>query len=98
MRTTMETVLEWIAAADLVTDMYVLYQLGQTEHHAWTTITVFSLLAPLFACQTPFLIFMREKVYRDQENRLKLRFLSNMMVSPFMLVYLTFMDLVFLFN
>jgi len=43
-------------------------------------------------------MFMREKLYRDQQNRFKLRFLSNIMVSPVMLVYLTILDLVFLIN
>lgn len=65
MRTFLETVLEWIAAADLYTDVLVLMQLLNTKHHAWTTLTIFSMVAPFFACQTPFLMFLKEKVYRD---------------------------------
>lgn len=49
-RTILETILEWIAAADLYTDLLVLMQLLNTSHHGWTTITVFSMLAPFFAC------------------------------------------------
>lgn len=93
-----ETVLEWIAAVDLITDSIVLMQIAQTEHHAWTTITVFSLLAPFFACQNPFLMFLREKVYRDHKDNCKLRFLSQIMVGPLMLIYLFIMDVVFLIN
>lgn len=66
MRNAFETVIEWIAVADFYTDMLVLLQLCRTEHHAWTTITVFSMLAPFFACQTPFVMFLKEQVYRDQ--------------------------------
>ena len=50
LRHSLETLLEWIAAADLYTDFYVFMQLLQTWHHAWTTITIFSLLAPFYAC------------------------------------------------
>lgn len=50
MRSSLETILEWIAAADLYTDFVVLNQLLHTDHRAWSTITIFSLLAPFFAC------------------------------------------------
>lgn len=60
MRNAFETVIEWIAVADFITDMLVLVQISQTEHHAWTTITLFSMVAPFFACQTPFLMFLKE--------------------------------------
>jgi len=60
MRHSLETILEWIAAADLYTDVIVFLQLASTEHHAWTVITIFSLLAPFFACQTPYLMFLKE--------------------------------------
>lgn len=98
MRNAFETVIEWIAVADFITDMLVLFQISQTEHHAWTTITLFSMLAPFFACQTPFLMFLKEQVYRDKDDRFKLKFLSEVMVSPFMLVYMFLMDIVFLVN
>lgn len=98
MRNLIETLLEWIAAADLYTDIIVYLQLYNTEHRAWATITIFSMLAPLFACQAPFLTFMREQINRDQQRRLKLRLLGFIMVTPLMLVYLTIMDLLYLFN
>lgn len=50
LRSLLETVLEWIAAADLYTDVIVFLQLLNSPHHAWTTMTIFSLLAPFFAC------------------------------------------------
>ena len=42
----LENVLEWIASIDLLTDVIVLIQLWETEHYAWTTITIFSMTAP----------------------------------------------------
>lgn len=98
LRHTLETILEWIAAADLYTDALVFYQLLQTEHHAWTTITIFSLLAPFFACQTPFLMFLKEKVYRDKYDRCKLNLIGYIMVQPLMLIYLFCLDLIFIIN
>ena len=98
LRSILETVLEWIAAADLYTDILVLLQLLNTRHRAWTTITIFSLLAPFFACQTPFLMFLKEQVYRDKQNRLKLRLTGEVMVSPFMLVYMFALDVIFVIN
>jgi len=98
LRTLLETVLEWISAADLYTDLLIFIQLWQTEHYAWTTITLFSMLAPLFACQTPLLMFLKEQVYRDRQRSLKLRAMSVIMVSPLMLVYTFVLDVVFIFN
>ena len=51
MRGLLETILEWIAGADIFTDMIVLNQLLSTnQHRAWSTVTIFSLIAPFFAC------------------------------------------------
>lgn len=50
MRSGFETVIEWLAAADFYTDILVLVEIFKTPHHAWTTITLFSMLAPFFAC------------------------------------------------
>ena len=98
MRTLLETVLEWIAAADLYTDFLVLMQLLNTKHHAWTTLTIFSMVAPFFACQTPFLMFLKEKVYRDVNRRLKLRSMGWVMVAPVMLAYMFILDIIFVIN
>lgn len=48
-RKSIEIILEWIAFGDLVTDYIVIQQLIQTEHKAWTVITIFSMLAPIYA-------------------------------------------------
>lgn len=98
MRSSLETILEWIAAADLYTDFVVLNQLLHTDHRAWSTITIFSLLAPFFACQTPYLMFLKEKVYRDKDDKLKLRSMGQVMVSPFMLIYMFILDVIFVIN
>jgi hypothetical protein len=82
----------------LYTDVLVFLQLLNTEHHGWTTITIFSMLAPFFACQTPFLMFLKEKVYRDLNNRFKLKFMGFVMVSPIMLVYMFILDIMFVIN
>lgn len=50
LRRLLETILEWIAAADLYTDLIILIQLLNTHHNGWSTITIFSMLAPFFAC------------------------------------------------
>ena len=50
MRYLLEIILEWIAAADIYTDFIVLLQLFKTDNRAWVTITIFSILAPFFAC------------------------------------------------
>lgn len=96
MRNLLETTLEWIATADLYTDLIVLIQLAQTEHRAWTTITIFSMVAPFLACQIPFLNFLKELIYRDLQERSKLLFLGRIMLTPFMIVYMFLMDIVFL--
>lgn len=98
MRKFMETVLEWIAAADIITDFIVLVQLFHTTHDAWTTITLFSMLAPFFACQVPFLMFLKEKIYRDRQERLKLRFMGSVIISPLLLIYLFLLDIIFVIN
>jgi hypothetical protein len=56
------------------------------------------MLAPFFACQVPFLMFLKEQVIRDRHNRIKLRVMGNMMVSPFMLFYLFILDIIFVIN
>ena len=97
MRGLLEVTLEWIAAADLYTDFVVLIQLIYTEHRAWTTITIFSMIAPFLSCQIPFLIFLKELIYRDKTGKIKLLWLGRLMLSPLMLIYMFLMDLVFLF-
>lgn len=92
----METFLEFIALGDLFTDMLVFLQLYDSEHRAWTTITIFSMLAPFFACQVPFLVFLKELIYRDQKSTNKLIVLGIVMLSPLMLIYMVVMDFVFL--
>ena len=94
----LENVLEWIASIDLLTDVIVLIQLWETEHYAWTTITIFSMTAPFIISQTPFLTFLRDLINRDKNNRFKLRFLSVIVVSPLMIVFMFVMDIVFLLN
>lgn len=64
-RTTVETLLELISVGDIYTDMVVLISLYETVHRAWTTITMFSMLAPFFACHIPFIVFVKELIYRD---------------------------------
>lgn len=76
----------------------MLVQLLQTTHNAWITITIFSMLAPFFACQTPLLMFLKEQVYRDSKNRLKLRLIGGLMISPLMLVYMFLLDVIFMLN
>ena len=43
-------------------------------------------------------MFLKEKVYRDTLNRLKLRFMGTIMVSPLMLVYMFLLDIIFCIN
>lgn len=98
MRKSLETILEWIAAADLYTDIIILEQLLGTPHHAWSTITIFSMVAPFFACQTPLLMFLKEKLQRDQHDGVKLHLMGQIMVSPFMLAYVFALDIIFVIN
>lgn len=97
-RSILETILEWIAAADLYTDIIILVQLLHSSHRAWTTVAIFGMLAPFFACQTPFLMFLKEKMYRDRAERLKLKLTGYTMVSPLMLIYLFILDVIFVVN
>lgn len=43
-------------------------------------------------------MFLKEKVYRDKKNRLKLRLTGEIMVSPFMLMYMFTLDVIFVIN
>ena len=98
MRSLLEIILEWIAAADLFTDVLVLLQLLQTENRAWVTITIFSMLAPFFACQTPLIMFLKDRIQREKGQNYRLNLMGQIMVSPFMLVYMFILDLIFIFN
>lgn len=43
-------------------------------------------------------MFLKEKVYRDINNRFKLKFMGFMMVSPLMLIYMFVLDIIFVIN
>ena len=55
------------------------------------------MIAPFLTCQIPFLIFLKEKISRDQTGKNKLHLLGIIMLSPLMLIYMFLMDIVFLF-
>ena len=61
-------------------------------------MTLFSMLAPFFACQVPFLMFLKEKIYRDRLERLKLLMMGAIMINPLLLIYLFILDLIFVIN
>jgi hypothetical protein len=98
LRKSLETILELIAAADLYTDLVILVQLFCTVHHAWSTITVFSMLSPFFACQVPLIMFLKEKLYRDRKHGLQLKLMCETMVSPVMFAYTFVLDVIFMVN
>ena len=58
-RSGFEFILEMIALADLITDVQVLLMLVKTDHIAWTTITFFSMFAPFYASQIPYMTFLK---------------------------------------
>ena len=97
-----EVLLEWISVADLYTDILVLVQLAHTEHIAWTAITVVTMIAPLFACQIPFITFLKDRVTKaigkNMSINCKLQTMSYIMITPLMIVYMTLMDLLFMVN
>ena len=43
-------------------------------------------------------MFLKEKVYRDLNNRFKLSFMGFVMVSPIMLLYMFVLDIIFVIN
>ena len=43
-------------------------------------------------------MFLKEKVYRDKDDKLKLRLMGQIMVSPFMLIYMFVLDVIFVIN
>jgi hypothetical protein len=43
-------------------------------------------------------MFLKEKVYRDKEDKLKLTLMSAVMVSPLMLIYMFVLDVIFVIN
>ena len=88
--------LELIATADLITDIQVLLMLMQTRHIAWTTIAILSMISPFLACQIPYLTFLKDKAHDSKSCSTRL--LGLLMVSPFMLIIMTLMDLIFLLN
>ena len=95
-RNLLETILEWIAAADIYSDIVVLLQLLQTDYKGWVTITIFSVVAPFFACQTPLIMFLKERILREKSVRLNL--MGQIMVSPFMILYMFVLDIIFIIN
>ena len=97
----LEFILELIAAGDFVTDIIVLRQLGKTRHAMWFTITVVSIIMPFLISYVPFMIFLKERFTRasfKEELTCRLNILAGASLSPLILVYLMFMDIVFLFN
>ena len=43
-------------------------------------------------------MFLKEKVYRDKDDKLKLKLMGQIMVSPFMLIYMFVLDVIFVIN
>lgn len=43
-------------------------------------------------------MFLKEKVYRDRKDKFKLKAMGQVMVSPFMLIYMFLLDMIFVIN
>ena len=93
-------VIEYIALADFITDIYILIQLIDSIHIAWASVTIFSMLASFYICHVPYMSFLIDKLNKidDRKWTLKQYLICVIMVLPLMVIFLQFMDIFFLIN
>lgn len=89
---------EFFAVIDLVTDIKILYDLIKSEHIAWSSLTILTMIAPFLICHIPYLSFLTQKFNNLPYNKrdCKQKFFGFIMVSPLMILFLFFMDVWFL--
>ena len=93
-------VIEYIALADFITDIYILIQLIESIHIAWASVTIFSMLASFYICHIPYMSFLIDKMNKIEAGKQswKQYYLCVIMVLPCMVFFLQFMDVFFLVN
>lgn len=95
-------ILEAIALGDLTGDLVFSFMLFDNQHISWGTLSILSMLSPFFICYVPLLTFQRyladNSVDQTQQQRYTIKQVLQMSsLSPLILVYLLFMDILYLF-
>ena len=96
-------ILEILSAADLVSDIIIMKAMVETAHIVWFSISIFTMLCPFLMGYGSFISLRIEDIketlrmdYKSHDNhRLKL-VLQFLYMTPFVLVYLVIMDLIYL--
>ena len=81
--------LEVIALFDLFGDVLFLIVLWQANHIIWFTLSIFTIMAPLYVCYVPLI-----SVQRSKQNPSKLITFSAF--TPLILVYLLLLDIFYI--
>ena len=92
--------LEYIALFDFVTDLVVTVQLFLSRNSGWAVATVLAMFAPLYVSSIPLIQFLLDRVIRRNKKQTNLVLLITAWSSicPLFIVYMMFMDQIFIFN
>lgn len=88
-------VLELIAMFDMVGDIYLVIGMYTYGHTAWFTISVFTMLSPFYVCYVPLVTFQKNRSKLQEETKF-LKFLNIASLTPFIVVYLLIMDIIYI--
>lgn len=87
--------LEAIALADMVGDIYLLTGMYKFGHTAWFTLSIFTMLSPFYVCYVPLLTFQKNRSKLEKESWFQ-KFINTASLTPFIVIYLLFMDLIYI--
>ena len=88
--------LEFIAAFDMISDIFFLIEIWRGNQLGWFILSIFSIIGPYYICYIPLLRYQRRNMTRNptfaQRMTLYLAF------TPLVLIYLFMLDLLYLVN
>ena len=84
--------LETIALFDLGGDVMFIIVLWQTHHIMWFTLSIFTILAPLYVCYVPLISVQRMKSKSDSS-----KLITFSAFTPLILIYLLLLDIFYIF-
>ena len=95
-----EYLLEYIALFDFITDMIVTVQLFYTKNSGWAVTTTIAMVAPLLVSLIQIIQFLLDRVMRRDKQSSNIILMATAWISifPIFMIYMLFMDLVFIFN
>ena len=92
--------LEYLSAADMGSDFFIIYSLSLSEHTAWFCLNILTIIWPYFVTQVPYTTF-KSQVYRAKVNKGQSRFdctrlKASVAITPIIVLQLVVMDFIVL--